>query len=107
LHVGTRADDPCGTDGWPSDIVGTGVSMNKFDIVDLGSFVAPVRRLGTKPNDLNFDVRWDLKPGPLTPPGTGPHIDIQDLGVTIAGLSGFPPMFGGQRAFTKTCVVAP
>ena len=107
LHIGTRADDPCGTDGWPSDIVSTGFSLNRFDIVDLGSFVAPPRRLGTSPGPgSNFNVRWDLKPGPITP--TGAHINIQDLAITVAvGDPGFPPMFGSQRAFNRTCVVAP
>jgi hypothetical protein len=104
LHIGTKADDPCGTDAWPSDIVDTGISFNRFDIVDLGSFLAPVRRLGTTPSDAS-GRRWDLKPGPITP--TGAHINIQDLAVTVAGASGFPPMFGGQKAFNRTCVVAP
>jgi hypothetical protein len=105
LHIGTNAGYPCGTAGWPSDIVGTGISTNKFDIVDLGSFVAPVRRLGTKPPDANFDARWDLKPGPITP--TGAYINIQDLGITIANKTGFPPMFGGAKALGKTCLLAP
>jgi hypothetical protein len=105
LNIGTKADDPCGTDAWPSDIVGTGISTNKFDIVDLGSFIAPVRRLNTSPGNPNFNVRWDLKPGPITP--TGAHINVQDLGVTVSGLSGFPPMFGAQKALGRTCVIAP
>ena len=105
LHIGTNAGYPCGTGGWPSDIVGTGISTNKFDIVDLGSFVAPVRRLGTSPGPGNFDARWDLKPGPITP--SGPHINIQDLAITVAGATGFPPMFGGAKALGKTCLMAP
>jgi hypothetical protein len=105
LKIGTKADDPCGTDAWPSDIVGTGISANKFDIVDLGSFVAPVRRLGSKPPEANFHPRWDLKPGPITPGGA--YINIQDLAVTVANTTGFPPMFGGQKALGKACIVAP
>jgi hypothetical protein len=105
LFIGTSADDPCGQDAWPSDLVSSGFSFNKFDVVDLGSFLAPVRRLGTSPGDPDFDARWDLKPGPITP--AGPHINIQDLGITIAGATGYPPMFGGQRAFNSTCPFPP
>ena len=106
LHIGTRADDPCGTDAWPSDLVGTGISANRFDIVDLGSFVAPLRRINTSPGEEpRYNIRWDLKPGPIVP--TGKHINVADLGATIAGLSGFPPMFGGQKAIGRTCIVAP
>jgi hypothetical protein len=104
-QIGTRTGKPCGTDGWPSDIVGTGISFNKFNIVDLGSFVAPVRRLGTKPGDTNFNVRWDLKPGPLTP--SGAHINIQDLAITVTGATGFPPMFATQKALGHTCPFPP
>jgi hypothetical protein len=107
LHLHTRGDDPCGTDAWPSDISATGISANRFDIIDLGTFVAPIRRLNTSPSQTGFDVRWDLRPGAITPPGTGPHINTQDLAATVTGLSGFPPMFGGQKALGRNCVVAP
>jgi hypothetical protein len=103
LHLGTKADDPCGTDAWPSDFVGTGISANKFDIVDLGSFVAPVRHMNTSPNEPGFDKRWDLIPGTTF----GKHINVQDLGATVTGARGFPPMFGGLRALNRTCVIAP
>jgi hypothetical protein len=104
LHIGTKADDPCGQDAWPSDLVSSGFSFNKLDIVDLGSFVAPVRRMNTSPGDEPaFDKRWDLIPGTTF----GEHINIQDLGATITGPRGFPPMFAGQRAWNRTCVTAP
>jgi hypothetical protein len=85
LHVGTKADDPCGTDAWPSDLVGTGISANRFDTVDLASFLAPVRRINTSPEDVGFfDKRWDLVPGTIF----GEHINVQDLTATISGSSG-------------------
>jgi len=99
LHLGTNPVDPCGQDAWPSDLVSAGFSFNKFDIVDLASFVAPVRRITTSPGDEPaYSVRWDLKPGPITPPGTGAHINLTDLAATITGSTGFPPMLGGQKA---------
>ena len=63
LHIGTKADDPCGTDAWPSDIIGTGISANKFDIVDLGSFVAPLRRLNTSPGPATSTSAGTSSPG--------------------------------------------
>jgi hypothetical protein len=98
LGIGTRADRACG-DGWPSNLVNASFSFNKLDIVDLASYIAPVRRFQTSPGDANFDVRWDLQPGSAI----GEQINIADIGATISGPSGYPPMFNGQRAFNKTC----
>jgi CSLREA domain-containing protein len=101
--IGTDPQDPCGTDGWPSDLVGSGFSFNRLDIVDLGSFVTPVRRFNTSPWDPEFSARWDLKPGA----SVGAYINVTDLAAMISGPTGYPPMFGGARAMGKTCVVAP
>ncbi len=70
-------------------------------MTDITSFLAPVRRLGTSPGDADFSSRWDLVPGP----GIFSHwININDLTALIAGPTGFPPMFGGAKAFNgPTC----
>ena len=102
LHFGTRADRSCGTD-WPSNLVHADFSFNRFDIIDLGSFIAPVRRVNTKPGDAGFDIRWDLSPGS----NFANDIDIADLGYTIRGSRGYPPMLGGQFAFGMTCPFPP
>jgi hypothetical protein len=99
----TSDQDPCGASGWPSDIVSTDASANRLDLQDLGSFVAPVRRLGTSPGHPRFGARWDLVPGSVV----GPAINVQDIGALFTGASGYPPMLGGQRAFGLTCPFAP
>jgi hypothetical protein len=89
--------DPCGTDGWPSDFVSGGIfeSTNKVLVDDLNTFLAP-RRLDTNPGDANFDARWDLSPGP----GIFTYwINVQDFNALLGGSTGFPPMLGGERAF--------
>ena len=80
-----------------------GLSFNKFDIADLGSFIAPARRFNTKPGDAAFDVRWDLSPGS----NFANDIDIADLGFAMTGSRAYPPMFGGQSAFGKDCPFLP
>jgi hypothetical protein len=102
-YVTTSDQDPCGSNGWPSDLVAGGFQSNSLNIEDLGSFLMPVRRLGTSPGDPAFDVRWDLAPGSAG----GPTLDIEDLAALVSGASGYPPMFGGLRAYGKTCPYAP
>jgi hypothetical protein len=98
-HVGTSDQDPCGGTGWPSDLVPGGLQPNTLNVQDLGSFITPVRRFGKSPPHPDFDVRWDLVPG-----GTiGGAINLQDVAATVVGPSGYPPMFGGLRAFGKAC----
>lgn len=77
---------------WPADVAG-GSSANKVDLQDIGSFLSPVRRLGTSPGNAAYDARWDLVPGNGTFPT---RINISDL---TALLTVTPAMFGGQRAF--------
>ncbi len=45
LKIGTAPGYPCGGNGWPSDLYSADFSLNKLDISDLVSFVAPVRLL--------------------------------------------------------------
>ena len=103
-HVGTGEGDPCGNTGWPSDLVPGGLTPNALTIEDMGSFVAPVRRLGKSPGDTGFSLRWDLVPG--TSIG-GAHINVQDVAAPFMGATGDPPMFDGQRAFNHTCPFPP
>ena len=105
-NVTTSDQDPCGGSGWPSDLFpGTpgGSEYNTLNIQDLGTFITPVRRFGTSPGNPNFHVRWDLVPGGEI----GGAINLQDIAATVTGASGYPPMFGGLRAFGQTCPWAP
>lgn len=54
----------------------------QVSILDVTSFIAPIRRLETAPGHPNYDVRWDVVPGPgdlgtIDPPYN--WINIQDL----------------------------
>jgi hypothetical protein len=102
LGIGTRADKACGDD-WPSNLVNESFSLNKFDIADLGSYVAPMRRFDRAPGEAEFGSRWDLVPGSTF----GKQINVVDVGSTITGVTGYPPMFNGQRAFGRTCPFPP
>ncbi len=97
--IGTDPADPCGGNAWPADLVSDGTSLNKLDIADFSSFVAPLRRLGTSPGYPNFNPRWDLVPGSTF----GKYINISDMAALVSGPTGYPPMFGGGRAFGQTC----
>jgi hypothetical protein len=96
--IGTNDQDPCGQNGWPSDLV-PAFQQNTLNIADLGSFVAPVRRFGANPGDPNFDQRWNLAPNSTI----GAAINIQDLAATVTGPTGYPLMFGWQKAFGQAC----
>ncbi len=97
--IGTDPADPCGGNAWPADLVSEGTSLNKLDIADLSSFIAPLRRLGTSPGYPNFNPRWDLVPGSTF----GKYINISDMAALVSGKTGYPLMFGGGRAFGQTC----
>jgi len=96
-QVTTTDQDACGFDGWPSDLSPDG--SNAFNLQDLASFIAPVRRLGSSVGDANFSRRWDLVPGSTA----GKAINVEDIAALLAGATGYPPMLGGQRAFGQTC----
>jgi hypothetical protein len=97
--IGTDPADPCGFEGWPADLVHGGFQPNTLNVQDLGSFVTPVRRIDSSPGDDEFHPRWDLIPGSTF----GKYINITDIAALVTGNTGYPPMFGGQRAFGKTC----
>jgi hypothetical protein len=100
--IGTGVLDPCGNDGWPSNLVDPdGQLANHLDIYDITSFLGPVRHLDTSPGDGGFDVRWDLIPGPADVPPE--HINIQDLIALFAGTTGFPPMLNSASAYDRDC----
>lgn len=83
---------------WPSDFnMATGAldSYNKINVLDVSSFLAPVRYLGTDVGTNPGDGRWDLVPGPGV---FSTDINVHDLTTLIAGTTGNPPMFGGARA---------
>ena len=109
--IATNPSDPCGNDGWASDLDSTGFSANELDISDIVSFIAPVRRLDSSPTvppNVGYNPRWDLVPGP-NPPFTN-HINIVDMIALLSGPAGspaYPPMFGGARAFGRDCPFPP
>jgi hypothetical protein len=101
--------DPCGT-GWPADLAS---EDNKLNIVDITSFILPLRADGTfnkightvpDPNDPTI-ARWDLDPNNV--------INIADLNAlnpSVDAPTSRPPMFGGQSAFFSNlgrCPFAP
>lgn len=94
LTIGTDPIVPCGFDGWPADLYPTDASANKVDVLDITTYIVPVRRLNSSPGPGNFDARWDVSPGPAVPGGY--WIDVQDLTVIVLFA---PPMLEGPRAF--------
>ena len=105
--IGTSPNDPCGTDGWASDLFDGGASVNKLTIQDVTSFVAPVRHFDTSatdPQPSNYSPRWDIRPGAGALPK---DINIQDVLQLVAGPTGNPPMLNGARAFGQSCPFPP
>jgi hypothetical protein len=94
-NAGGRDQDPCGTNGFPADLVATGSSLNRVDISDLASFIAPINRLNKSPGMPGYNVRWDLVPGKAVPFTHDLNvIDMVNL-VTVV-----PPMLNGPKAFS-------
>jgi hypothetical protein len=104
FKIGTSSKDPCGIDGWPSNLNDGGISFNRLDILDVTSFVAPVRRFDTSPGDFGFDSRWDIGPGAG---GLTEFINILDVTTLVSGPTGNPPMLNGARAFGRDCPFPP
>lgn len=96
-HVGTSPIYRCGPDGWPADLVGGLFSSNRVDVVDIGSFVAPIWHLNTSPGDPGYDVRWDLSPGSDR---LSKEINVVDIG---AAAFTRPPMLNGALILNSTC----
>jgi len=106
FSIGTGPLAPCAagaipatSPSWPSDLAsgGTPDSTDKVTVLDIVSFVAPLRRLDSSPGDPEFSPRWDLVPGRGF---LGDWINIGDLTALLAGPSGYPAMFAGARAFS-------
>jgi hypothetical protein len=105
--IGTAVDHPCGAE-WPSNLVepvesSDAFRLNTLDILDVTSFLAPERRLDTDPGDPYHDPRWDLVPGSGA---FSNNINIGDITALFHGGQGsgaYPPMFGGERAWERTC----
>jgi hypothetical protein len=93
---------------WPADLDSTAGaldSLDKITVQDITSFLVP-DRVDTSPGDPNYNPRFDLVPG-LTPPFTT-WIATNDLTALLAGSSGYPPMFNGQKANGgPTCTAHP
>jgi hypothetical protein len=101
----TSDQDSCGTNvspptvpaspiGWPADLRGGGIpnSDNRVNLLDLTSFLGPVRYFNTDVGDHPGDRRWDLRPGP----------GIFTFDINLNDLTGLilrtPAMLGGARA---------
>ncbi|MCH8814530.1 MAG: hypothetical protein IH957_05435 [Chloroflexi bacterium] len=84
---------------WPSDFNSSASpidSFNRINILDIVSFLAPVRYFGTDLGTNPGDVRWDLTPGKGV---FTTDLNIQDITAMIAGSSGSPPMLGFVKTF--------
>ncbi|HSP54696.1 MAG TPA: hypothetical protein VLS25_03830 [Dehalococcoidia bacterium] len=95
FNIGTNPLDSCGTDGNPADFVSGGRSLNRIDVTDLTTFLAPTRRLDSSPGQAAFNKRWDIVPG------RGPFnnwINIADLMSVITVRPPASP-WNGTRAF--------
>ncbi len=94
FKIGLSDQDPCGNNGWPSDLAGTD---NRVTLQDVTSFNVPApAKFGTSPGQPGFNSRWDLVPG------GNPWINMQDLTTLTAGQFGspaYPPMLAGAKAF--------
>ena len=76
-------------------------STNTVNVLDLASFIAPVRYLNSDVGTHTGDIRWDMVPG------GGPFpldINIQDLSNLVVVK---PPMLGGPRAFNGPLCPSP
>jgi hypothetical protein len=98
LKLGTNPGYPCGSGGWPADLV----ADNRLNIADLNSFLFPLRGNGSfnkfghpvpDPSDGNI-ARWNLSPDTTINIG-----DLNALNPAVSAPSARPPMFGGQPAF--------
>lgn len=100
-----RDQDPCGTNGWPADLVDDILVPNGVSVLDLQDFVDPVRYMGSDVADWANQQparRHDVLPG--DPFSLGKDINILDLQVVAISQ---PPMLGGDLSFASTCPWAP
>ncbi|HET9477127.1 MAG TPA: hypothetical protein VFP63_06535, partial [Dehalococcoidia bacterium] len=76
-------------------------STNRANVLDMTSFLAPLRRLGASPGDAAYNQRWDLAPGRGL---FAVWISVTDITAIAVGPSGYPPITGGKRAlFGPAC----
>ena len=97
--------DPCGTSGWPADVVDDLLVSNGVSILDVQDFVDPIRYMGSDVADsANQQAarRHDVLPG--DPFNLGKEINILDLQVVAISQ---PPMLEGAQTFASTCPWAP
>jgi hypothetical protein len=114
FNIGTNHRARCGVGfephpslAWPSDLKSGGIpdSTDRVNINDVTTMIAPTPSLNTRPGQPGYDERMDFVPGPQV--GTA-WISIGDLTALFASSSGFPPMFGGAKAFNgPTCTAHP
>ena len=98
FNIGGNDQDPAGWRRGPrTRLVPVPNSINRITITDLTSFLGPVYRMNTKPGNANYDMRWDLVPGPTI--GSN-WIQLNDLTALLGGASGNPPMLGAPGRST-------
>jgi hypothetical protein len=96
-----RDQDPCGNDGWPSELFDGAGSENKIDLQDVTSYVTgtPPLKFESVKGGPSYDERWNLFNGT----GSVDEINLQDIVALVSGPSrggrDKPPMLGGARAF--------
>jgi hypothetical protein len=76
---------------WAADLKGGSTSDKRVNLLDLSSFVSPIRYLNTNLGTTPGDVRWDLVQSAI-----GNDINLVDL-ANLTTLK--PAMLGGARAF--------
>lgn len=99
IYISDQGDqDPCGADagpaGWPADIVGSLGSDNRVTVIDVTSFLAPVRYIDTDVGTNPGDARWDVQPGATSVFHS--DINVTDMTAIILRQT---PMLDGQRAY--------
>ncbi|HSP56095.1 MAG TPA: thrombospondin type 3 repeat-containing protein [Dehalococcoidia bacterium] len=113
FNIGTASLAPCGSGAtppvsasWPSDLVSGGIpdSTDRVNVLDLTAFLAPMRRLDTSPGNVLYSPRFDLVPGRGL---FNSWTNVADLTALLAGATGYPPMFGGVRAFNGPACSGP
>jgi hypothetical protein len=112
FKLGTSHAGRCGQAGfvtdppshdWPLDLVhgGTPNSTDLITVTDLTALLAPDRRLDTSPGHPFYDRRYDILPGE-GPVSYNAWINVEDITAFFSGETGFPPMYGGGKAFGST-----